>query len=193
MEKPLRDATGVLLATVLGTLAVGFLAAAAWSAADRLRVLVSYRQAEGEVARVEFDRSGARFAVHRVEVHFRPCGSPAPHDAEFPGLEKLPAWPRFAAHPGSECDPRGETAPRRVHVNADGFTALRTGDRVTVYWHPAHTRDVRVGAFSTFWFLPLALALLGGIPGGHALQIVRELRRVDIAEGHADPGPDAQR
>jgi hypothetical protein len=175
MDDTVRRTAGVLLASLLGSLALGFGLAAAWSTADRLRVLAGYRQTRGKVTRIELDRTGARFAVHRIEVRFRPCPE---HAGTRTGGDpfNLPALPRFAEHPGSACDPRGETAPRTVQVPAHGPTTLLPGEHVTVYWHPDHPRDVRVGAFSTFWFTPLVLALLGMLPGGFALRILLDLR-----------------
>lgn len=175
MDRTARRAMGALLASLLGTMAIGFGLAAAWSTADRIRVLAGYRPAEGEVTRIELDRTGTRFAVHRIDVRFRHCPEPPAADRGRDPFH-LPAWPRFAGHPGSACDPRGETIARRLQVSTQGPTTLRPGDRVRVYWHPDHPRDVRVGAFSTLWFMPLALALLAALPGGFAWRIVRDLR-----------------
>lgn len=149
MDDTVRRASGVLLAGLLGSLALGFGLAAAWSTADRLRVLAGYRQTGGEVTRIELDRTGARFAVHRIEVRFRPCPGSTGTSASRDPFD-LPPWPRFAEYPGSACDPRGETVRRKVQVSAHGPTTLRPGEHVTVHWHPDHPRDVRVGAFSTF-------------------------------------------
>lgn len=176
MNSETRTVLGWLLAGLIGLPALCALLASVWLIADNLRVLAGYRESVGEVARIEVDRSGARFLVHRIEVRFRPC--PEPATAAEPGLPfaRLPAWPRFAEHPGSECHPLGETAPRRVEVSTHGPTTLQQGDRVRVRWRPEHPRDVRVAAFSTFWAAPFTLALLGALPGGYALRIALDLR-----------------
>lgn len=163
MNRELADIYGISMGLTFATLALVMLGFAGWMSAHNLHALATYRRAEGEVVSINRTSApGARLSVHRVEVRFRACPEPPPPDPPSTPLpfELPPPFPRFASDPGSECVP-GERGRRRTSADTSGPTTLKPGDAVTVYWHPAYPRDVRVGAFSTFWFTPFILGVMG--------------------------------
>lgn len=178
MNRDLADAFGILLGLMFATLALFLLGFAGWLGAENLHVLAAFRRAEGEVINIHMSRSpGARFTVRRIEVLYRACPEPTALPPKTPlPFELPPPMPRLASEPEGECVP-GERGRRRTSSDAFGPTTLTPGDAVTVYWHPAHPHEVRVGAFSTFWFMPFILSVIALPFAWYGSLIWRDLRR----------------
>lgn len=172
-----QTAAGWVLGIVFGQVAVGLLGLALWFTSGNLWVLASFRAAEGEVVQAyRVGPANVRHPDHRIEVHYRACPEPPPLPA---GTDPFAAYSRplgrLASDPSSACVP-GERGLRRTQARVFGPSLLEVGDAVTVYWHPDHPREVHVATFSTFWFVPGVLWLVGGMFGYGVWRVWRDGR-----------------
>lgn len=157
------DVLAWILKLMYTLLAAGFLGGALWMGADRVEALSRFRRAPGEVVSVRAEGSiEQRFVSHVIEVRYRACPAPSPPPPN-PYPFEIPEFPSFrlSSEGYGECLPGGERKPRQSSVRADGPTTLKVGDPVEVLWHPEAPRRVYVNAFSTFWFTPFILGVLG--------------------------------
>lgn len=172
-----QTAAGWVLGIVFGQVAVGLLGLALWFTSGNLWVLASFRAAEGEVVQAyRVGPANVRHPDHRIEVLYRACPEPPPLPA---GTDPFAAYTRplgrLMNDPSSECVP-GERGRRRTQARVFGPSLLEVGDAVTVYWHPDHPREVHVATFSTFWFVPGVLWLVGGMFGYGVWRVWRDGR-----------------
>ncbi len=168
-------ALGRLLLLLYAQLAIGLLGGALWLTAQNLWVLATFRVAPGEVVEAYLvGPATVRHPDQRIEVLYRACPESPPQQ---PGSDPFAAYTRpmgrLLSDPSSECIP-GERGRRRHQARVYGPSLLEIGDPVTVYWHPDHPRDVHVSAFSTLWFIPAVLWLIGGMFGYGAWRAWRE-------------------